>query len=177
MIEGGPGTHSLDSISEQRHVLVEIVPPPSSPTRVEVTGGQVMIGKELNAFQELLKYRYFTCYTIGTMVWAVFYYFLWSMLAIIWDDYRQRRRQRHFLPPEDASLDLHLDEAEFEDLFPEPAPRDEDESYTSALEGDGHPTVPSHIGGPTDSSEWEDIDTPGHVPTQPADAASVPSLT
>ena len=46
---------------------------------VEVLRGELRIGEELNKFQELLKEWYYTAFFVGTLSFAVFYLFAWSI--------------------------------------------------------------------------------------------------
>lgn len=59
-----------------QHVVVRVLA--SSP--VEIVAGEVRIGKELNAFQELLKRWFYTCFMVGTMVFAMLYMIEWILL-------------------------------------------------------------------------------------------------
>jgi hypothetical protein len=73
---------------------------------LEVTKGEIRIGKELSDFQLLIKEWFFTCYMVGTGI--IFVLQLLGLLIVrsYWD-YRTRRRMH-----EDPSLNLNLDGSE-----------------------------------------------------------------
>jgi hypothetical protein len=56
---------------------------PSSP--VEVIRGEVRIGKELNAGQEVLKEWFYTCYIIGTAGFISLHLAAWGILQYYWN--------------------------------------------------------------------------------------------
>lgn len=111
---------------------VKIVPPPTAQTLVEVTSGELRIGKELNAIQEVLKTYYFTCYSIGTAFFAVLYMFFWTVILPLVSE-RMGLRSNDEEPPCDLDLDDldELDDDDDEYLF-------EDASAFEEVFGTGH---------------------------------------
>ena len=98
---------------------------------LEVTKGEIRIGKELTDFQFLLKEWFFTCYMVGA-----FFIFSLQILGLLigrlyWD-YRATRRMQ-----EDPSINLNLDNSSFGSQF-EPA----NESPVGSQDRDG---------------DWEDL--------------------
>jgi hypothetical protein len=51
---------------------------------VEVIRGEVRIGKELNAYQNVLKEWFYTCYVIGTIVFLTLHLATWGILQYYW---------------------------------------------------------------------------------------------
>jgi hypothetical protein len=152
----------------QQHALVKIILPATSQgttcTRhhqvVEVTGGDLLIGKELNELQEMLKVWFYTCYLIGTLIFAGFYMVQWSLARIIW----QELRRRSFQEEEPAiHFDFDLNEADMDDMFEditlpsdEPPPaQDADTSFR------GRPF--QRESSDTEEEAWEDLFYPASM--------------
>jgi len=62
---------------------------------VEIVQGSVHIVQEFNALQECLRDWYFTCFFIGTCIFASFYAVLWWMCGLGMAAWKQRYGQRH----------------------------------------------------------------------------------
>jgi hypothetical protein len=77
---------------------------------VEITGGELRIGKELNRYQEILKGWYYSCFVLGTLVFAGFYAKLWSLLMTISKG-----------PPVEEEPPCDLDDMEFEEAWEDAA--------------------------------------------------------
>jgi hypothetical protein len=120
----------------QQHALVKIILPTTRQGThhqvVEVTGGDLLIGKELNNFQEMLKVWFYTCYLIGTFVFAGFYIVQWSLVRCIWQELRRRSFQEE---EPTIHFDFDLNDADMDDMFEditldEPPPaQDADSSF------------------------------------------------
>jgi hypothetical protein len=110
----------------QQHALVKIILPTTSQGTthhhqvVEITGGDLFIGKELNTFQEMLKVWFYTCYLIGTLIFAGVYVVQWSLVRIIWQEFRRRSfKEEEPVITFDFDLDdADLDDSMFEDIDP-----------------------------------------------------------
>ena len=150
---------------------------------VEVAEGHARIGKELNAFQELLKYHCFTCATIGTCIFASLYFFLWSLLAVLWEDYQRRHMEQEPQCELDENDDFNFDDLHFDDYEDNEHNSDENSRIPTNAEGSegDHRTSPGGVSnGPTSqddgravsddeeddqNGEWQDLffDSCGHV--------------
>jgi hypothetical protein len=117
-----------------------------------VTGGEVRIGKELHAFQEVLKEWYFTCFSIGTFVFGVVYSLIWTVIKSILEDYRRQQAEEE--PP--CELDLDGDD----DLNSEDLPSGQETSSQEHMERSGnneqeYEPVNHELDG--DDNAWEDL--------------------
>lgn len=170
-----PSSHSFDSLLhlyQQQYVLIRIVPPATFTQRqqpmVEVVRGDLLIGKELNAFQEMLKVWFYTCYSTGTLLFAGFYVMVWSILRIIW----QEVRRSYFWENMDLG-DLDLSVAEdgddvFQDFEAEREPFAEDSDSPPGVSRE-----PDNIG--EDGEEpWEDLYFPAAMDAMDDDSEPVP---
>ena len=128
--------------------MVKIVPQPSAKALAEVSVGELRIGKELNAFQQILKTWYFTCYTLGTAIFASFYFLLWTILQAVWEDRRWRkRRYMSEEPPCDLGSDFNFEDLSF-------GPAEQQSRRASSWERGAQHFRSS--GGSSDD-EWEDL--------------------
>lgn len=96
---------------------------------MEAIGGEIRIGEELSAFQELLKDWFYTCYCLGTIIFAVMYFMLQLATGIIWWALRERWRLQAELDDEppcvlDFDPNEDFDDIRFEDY--EDMPPDND---------------------------------------------------
>jgi hypothetical protein len=144
----------------QQHAVVKIILPTTSSQGnhhqvVEVTGGDLLIGKELNSFQELLKVWFYTCYLVGTLVFVGFYILQWFLFQIIWQVFRQRFSQEE----EPAfDFDFDLDDADPDDMFQDIDPSRDGEP---PVEQDGHGSrqerAARRVSIDTDEEAWDDL--------------------
>jgi hypothetical protein len=146
----------------QQHALVKIILPTTSQGSnhhhqvVEITGGDLLIGKELNAFQEMLKEWFYTCYLVGTLMFAGFYIVQWSVVRIIWQEFRRRSFQEEE-PAIIFDFDFHdadLDDSMFEDIDPTM-----DEEPPTEQDGDGsrRERAFQRESSETEEEAWEDL--------------------
>jgi hypothetical protein len=152
----------------QQHALVKIILPTTSQQGthqhhqvVEVTGGDLFIGKELNAFQEMLKVWFYTCYLIGTLIFAGFYIIQWSLVRIIWQELRRRSFQEE--EPE-IHFDFDLNDADMDDMFEDIAST-LDEDPPAEQDGDGSRREPTfqRESSETEEEAWEDLFYPASM--------------
>jgi hypothetical protein len=78
----------------------------------EIVGGNIRIGKELNAFQEIRKEWFYTCFFFGTLLFAGLYVLQWEIFILIWGYVRRRYVAAEL---DDPSCDLYFDEMLFDD--------------------------------------------------------------
>jgi hypothetical protein len=153
----------------QQHVLVKIILPTTRQGTsnhyhqvVEITGGDLLIGKELNNFQEMLKVWFYTCYLIGTLIFAGFYIVQWSLVRIIWEEFRRRSFEEEE-PVISFDFDLNdadLDDSMFEDIDPAM-----DEEPPAGQEGDAsrRERPDERESSETEEEAWEDLFYPASM--------------
>lgn len=141
----------------------------SSPL-VEVTSGELRIGKELNRYQEFLKTWYFTCYTMGTLIFATLYLVTFEIMRAYWEQYWQH----------DPYEDIHIS---FEDSLswndrdhpPEERERPDDEPVPNEVPSDVNVNIEDlsiDFSARDDScGEWEDMFYPAatDLPSMPSE--------
>jgi hypothetical protein len=97
-----------------QHLVIRIEAQQSQSASVallpEIVGGTIRIGKELNAFQELVKVWFYTCFIFGTMAFAMMYLLQLQIFQLIWKHFRRR-----FGPPSSIGEFFFVDDLEFED--------------------------------------------------------------
>lgn len=135
----------------------------------EVVGGGIRIGKELNAFQEILKKWFYTCFIIGSVMFGFVYMIQWQILRAVWTTIYQRYNTQ-----DDFDIDLDSDFtdselwAEQEDVKSEHSVNerwyDVDSGGTSRSRSSSWIDPPTHtqttVQGETSrsrSSSWEDL--------------------
>lgn len=121
--------------------------------QLEVTRGEIRIGKELTDFQFLLRENFFTCYVIGVIILYTFQLTGLLLMRVYWKQRQRARilRQMQEEQQEDPSEILDLDESQLE--------RDgEDEQGTSSSNNEWE-EMPQQQEAATDSvgrAEWGD---------------------
>lgn len=144
----------------QQHALVKIILPTTSQGThhhkvVEVTGGNLLIGKELNAFQEMLKVWFYTCYLIGTVIFAGFYVVQWSLARIVWQELRRRSFQEEPVITFDFDLNsADMDDSMFEDIDPT---QDEEPPTEQDVGGSRPERASQRESSETEDEVWEDL--------------------
>lgn len=112
---------------------------------VEVLGGELRIGTELNMFQELLKEYYYTGFFVGTLFFAFFYLLVWSFLIRILERLGFFRFWYRLEEP-DCELDLDSslgdDYREADEMHQQERDREEEEEPEPCFE------------------DWQDVDEP-----------------
>jgi hypothetical protein len=162
----------------QQHVVVKIERPSSAQNLVEVIRGELRIGNELTRFQEILKEWFYTCFCIGTLLFASIYYVMGLLLAFAWKIYDARRRDALF--EEEPYCELDLDDEDFQ--FEDSRQYDVDESGEEEVEEGVHEDMPSfdiNRGAQRDSGregEWEDLVPPAEQ-TSPDEEPATPRVT
>jgi hypothetical protein len=111
----------------QQLVRVQIISSsaPQQHAGIEVIGGAIRIGKELNAFQEVLRTWFYTCGMIGTCYCACLYVILWQgVLLPLYKSQFEFGDQGYDEPSCDLDLDGEdfNDQDDFEDLQPNDIP-------------------------------------------------------
>jgi hypothetical protein len=147
----------------QQHALVKIILPTTSQGThhhhhqvVEITGGDLLIGKELNAFQEMLKVWFYTCYLIGTLIFAGFYIVQWALVRIIWQEFRRRSFQEE---EPVITFDFDLDDADLDGSMFEDIDPTMDEEPSVEQDGGGAPRERAfqRESSETEEEAWEDL--------------------
>jgi hypothetical protein len=120
--------HIVESLDlPLQYILVQVVMPRDpilASKTVEITGGEIWIGKELNSVQEIMRHWFYTCATLGTAVFAFFYLSLFLVLKLVLESVGK---------PEEPACDLaSLPEDEPQDFEPIPVV-DDDEPHTIPL--------------------------------------------
>ena len=115
-------------------------------------GGEVRIGKELNAFQTILKEWYYTCFTLGTMCFAALYLMLLEMVRVYWTHYCDpyERMDINF----DESLSQGHDDDAKEDDHEDLSEVHSEPTFDAVDEGD---QVSVEYVARAGSGEWEDL--------------------
>lgn len=154
----------------KQHVVVRIIPRTSQLDALpEIIGGQLRIGEELDAFQELLREWFYVCLCFGTTVFSGIYFVLWLCLKEI----AAAIQRRYAL--DEMSVQLDLDEGSDQPGMQNDRPvnlndtaEDETQNHTERQQGSlDHPSVP--VVEDDDSDQWEDLQFPesnGHVGMQ-----------
>lgn len=165
--------HYVESLAYPlQYVEIKIVPHVRDGTtaNVEVTAGEVRIGKEMNKYQEMLKEWFYTCFVFGTLSFAGLYLLLFEVARSYWI-------QRFEL--EEPLCDLELDEEldiQFEGIPQDPVEQPDvvpDDNHAAFPEEDvrtGGPPSRGHVASNvpfsdedaddlrrSGSSAWEDI--------------------
>ena len=61
---------------------------------IEVVAGELRIGKELNAFQNILKEWFWSSFIVGTLMIFTLQSFLFCMANLVWDSWKENLRRR-----------------------------------------------------------------------------------
>lgn len=66
------------------------MPQQSARALVEITKAEIRMGKEFSPLQNILRDWYFTCCTIGTLVFMMLYASIWMITEALLEDRRQK---------------------------------------------------------------------------------------
>jgi len=122
-------------------VRVELIPREESI--LEVTQGQLLVGEEYCWYQEVLQEWYFACFMAGTLMIAVLYWTLWSILVDYWRQH-QEWADLHREPP----CDLNSMDDNWSDLFSRRESSRNEKSSVSEMMPPGEDES---------EGEWEDL--------------------
>lgn len=70
------------------------MPQQSTSALVEITKAEIRMGKEFNTLQNILRDWYFTCYTIGTLIFMMLYASLWLFLEGFLNDHTRELQSK-----------------------------------------------------------------------------------
>ena len=113
---------------------------------IEAIAGEVRIGKELNAFQNILKEWFWSSFMVGTLLIFTFQSFLFCMANFMWDSWKAGLRRRR-----EEEIDLGDAPYFFDATPPQSAGGpfvDDDDQWEAMPPQDDHDSVPPNVDEP-----------------------------
>lgn len=113
---------------------------------IEAIAGEVRIGKELNAFQNILKEWFWSSFMVGTLLIFTFQSFLFCMANFMWDSWKAGLRRRR-----EEEIDLGDAPYFFDATPPQSAGGpfvDDGDQWEAMPPQDDHDSVPHNVDEP-----------------------------